>query len=97
MLISYSLNELGLHHQLVHACLPCANRSGTDVTVDMSDWEGSRTPILPEKPSSQRGCSTALIASALALEAGECAGPRFRRSEISWTKARPAPVVSVKT
>jgi hypothetical protein len=45
----------------------------------------------------QCGCSTALIASALALEAGACAGKWIRRSEISWTKARPAPVVSAKT
>src|SRR5262245_16071248 len=43
------------------------------------------------------GCSTALIASALALDAGACAGKRMSRPEISCIRASPAPVLREST
>src|SRR5262245_11267536 len=43
------------------------------------------------------GCSTALIASALAVDAGACAGKRMSRSEISCIRASPAPVLREST
>src|SRR5262249_30129661 len=43
------------------------------------------------------GCSTALIDSALALDAGACTGKRMRRSEISCIRASPVPVAREST